>query len=372
MKKKVIIFISLSLILLTIAPVINLNLDNKPTKVGQKWWSRSLLYNIDFGLPLLSRFLYPLGISTNPNQVIIGKNDWLYLGDLYGGKTITVTRQGASTKDVLIAKKIGLATKSWEQWLKNRGVQLYLIMIAADKSSIYPEYLPDWAQPNINSVTNNLMANVSQDIYVDTRPDLKAAKIDLEELLYFQTDTHWNSLGAWVALRALTKAIDLKGEGLHWLSDKQIQVTSVTDREGGDLARFLRMDEILLAKSSNVSIKIDSEKPIETEQYDFETGELKVSEGNPPVGAPKHPILVKSKHALNKKKVLWLRDSFGGAMSPFMAVTFSETLQLHYDVTNPKSFAKLVESYKPDYVFITVVERGARGKWFENLPPSNH
>jgi hypothetical protein len=54
-----------------------------------------------------------------------------------------------------------------------------------------------------------------------------------------------------------------------------------------------------------------------------------------------------------------------------MAATFSETLQLHYDRVDPLRFAQLVDTYKPEYVFVTVVERGARGKWFENFPPQN-
>jgi hypothetical protein len=129
------------------------------------------------------------------------------------------------------------------------------------------------------------------------------------------------------------------------------------------------MTEIL--RDSEVVIEIDSERPIETEQYDFDfdTEPLRVSEGNPKIDSQERPLLVKSKHALNPKRVLWLRDSFGGAMAPFMAATFTETLQLHYGQTDPTLFARLVETYKPDYVFITVVERGARNKWFENLPP---
>ena len=56
-------------------------------------------------------------------------------------------------------------------------------------------------------------------------------------------------------------------------------------------------------------------------------------------------------------------------MSPFMAATFTETLQLHYDHANPVLLTKLVEQYRPEYVFITVVERDSRGGFFISLPP---
>src|SRR5262249_19325605 len=63
------------------------------------------------------------------------------------------------------------------------------------------------------------------------------------------------------------------------------------------------------------------------------------------------------------------RDSFGTAMAPFMAATFSETLQIHYETADTALLARLVETFKPDYVFVTVVERAARRKRFGSVPP---
>ena len=366
MKKKALMFVFVALVALMLVPVINLiELGTAQKKEGGKWWSRAILYNFDFALSFTSRLFYPLGISTNPNKVMIGKDDWLYLGDQYE-KTITVTRRGTTAEAAEAAWKIGLATKSWQQWLKRKGVRLYRVMLGPEKSTIYPEFLPDWAQPAADSATNTLLANVSQGLYVDTRPALRAARSQFSEPLYYKTDTHWNSLGAWVAFRAFAMEVAHTEAGLRWLSEQQVRVSKVIEIHGGDLGKFLRMSEML--RDSEVAIEIDSERPIETEQYDFETGHLTVSGGNPQVGAPERPLLVKSKHALNQNRVLWLRDSFGTALAPFMAATFTETLQLHYGKSDPALFARLVETYKPDYVFITVAERDARNKWFENLP----
>lgn len=350
--------------MLAVVPVINFKLGTK--QEGYKWWSRTVLFSFDFTLPCLSRFFYPHGISINPNQVIIGKNDWLYLGDQYE-KTLTVTRRGTTVEDTEIARKIGFATKAWEQWLKLQGISQYRVMLGPDKGTIYPEFLPDWMQPGADSATNTLMANVSQGLYIDTRPALSAASSQFSEPLYYKTDTHWNALGAWVAFRAFSIELARSEAGLRRLSEQQVRVSKVNDRQGGDLAYFLRLKEEL--RDSEVVIEIIGQRPIETEQYDFETGHLMLSGGNPKIDAPLRPLLVKSKYALNQKRVLWLRDSFGTALAPFMAATFTETLQLHFDKATTASFAQLVDTYKPDYVFITVVERCARGKWFENLPP---
>ena len=363
MKRKASLFVCMTLFVLSVVPLINIKLGTE--KEVYKSWSRAMLYSLDFALPYLSHFFYPLGISTYPNEVIIGKNDWLYLGDQYE-KTMTVTRRGANLKDVEASRKIGLSTKSWEQWLKHKGVSLFQVMLGPDKTTVYPEFLPDWVKPVTYSATDMLLVNVSQGLYIDTRPDLIKAKAQFSEPLYYKTDTHWNSLGAWVAFRAFTKEVDRKGVRLLWLSDQQVRISKVKERKGGDLAKFLRMSDML--QDSEIVMEIDSKYPIETKQYDFEKGDLTLSGGNPVIQAPKRPLLVKSEHALNQKKVLWLRDSFGAAMAPFMAATFTETLQIHYDEATPVLFARLVNDYKPDYVFITVVERSSRGEFFENIP----
>ena len=170
-----------------------------------------------------------------------------------------------------------------------------------------------------------------------------------------------------MAFRAFEAEIARSDPGLRLLSDNDVRVSKVSERQGGDLAKFLRLKETL--RDSEVVVDILSEHTIETEQYEFDTGRLKSTGGNPQIHTARQPLLVKSKHALNDKKVLWLRDSFGTAMAPFMAATFSETLQIHYETADTALLARLVETFKPDYVFVTVVERAARRKRFGSVPP---
>jgi alginate O-acetyltransferase complex protein AlgJ len=369
MKNRVIIFICVALLTLTVVPAINLKFGNTQKQGGKKWWSRDVLYNIDFALPFMSRFFYPLGISIDPNQVIIGKNGWLYLGDKHQN-AITVKRRGATAEDTEVAKRIGLATKSWAQWLKLNGVRQYQIMLAPNKDTIYPEFLPDWAQPaTANSVINTLLANVSQEIYLDTGPALRAAKSHFSEPLYHKTDSHWNQLGSWVAFHALSMKVARTEAGLHWLSPQSIR-QKVESIGGCDLGGILRIAETL--QDSRVLLEIVSEYPIETELYDLETGRLIASgDTSNKISYPHRPVLVNSKHALNQKRVLWLLDSFGvSGMIPFMTATFTETLIFNYGTVDPDQFAQLVDKYKPDYVFMTVGERYALVNWFENPPPT--
>jgi hypothetical protein len=367
-KNKVRIFIAVTLLALLLVPAINL-IERRitPPSDGKDWWTKSVLLNYDLALSVLGRILYPLGISTDPAQAIIGKSGWLFLGDAHG-RTISLRRSGAGLQEVKDIEKIGAATLAWQAWFKHQGVSQYRIMLGPDKETIYSEFLPDWAQPAATSVTDMLLTHTGAGIYIDTRAALRAAKGEFPEALYYQNNTHWNSLGAWVAFRAFSQQFAPSEPGLRWLAENQVRISRIYQDPGGDLARFLRLQNVL--SDQEVSVEISGEPAIETEQYDFETGRLLASDGNPRIGAPQRPLLVKSKNALNQNRVLWLRDSFGVAMSPFMAASFAQTLQLHYSAANPVLLAQLVERFKPDYVFVTVVERDSRLVWFQTLPPN--
>lgn len=103
MKKKAIIFVGMALFILMVVPVINFKLGT--IKEGYKPWSGTVLFSFDFALPYLGHIFYPLGISIDPSQAIIGINDWLYLGDTYA-KTLSIGRYGASAEEEEAAKKL--------------------------------------------------------------------------------------------------------------------------------------------------------------------------------------------------------------------------------------------------------------------------
>lgn len=173
-------------------------------------------------------------------------------------------------------------TKAWNQWLKYKGVSLYRLMLEPNKNTIYPEYFPRWAQTANDSATNRLFNHVDESSYFDTKSALLRAKSHFTDSLYYKTDTHWNSIGAWVAFRAFTKEVARTDESLQWLTEKQISILKVSERAGGDLSSFLITNKTL--RDSEVVITINSEHAVSTEQYDFETEHLTASGGNPRIG----------------------------------------------------------------------------------------
>lgn len=357
----------LATFIMMILPIFNLATSRKEN-ASESCCNINFLYSLDLLVPKWSELLYSSGISVAPGDAIIGKENWLFLGDK-NEKTFTAHRLGSNDADDEAARNIAQATAAWKQWLSARGVKDFRILICPDKSTIYQEYLPVWAAPSKQSATDRLLSYVDSGIYIDSRPALMRAKLQSDIPLYYKTDTHWNSLGAWQGFQVLTGRQGLPDLVWEKLSARQVEVSEVRDIGGGDLARFLRISDSLRDDEPVIKISGLRNWPVSTKQFDYLTGQQMMSNHGLLLKTPQRPLLVISSHALNQKRVLWLRDSFGNAMAPFMAATFSETLQLQYDAADPVLFARLVDTYKPDYVFVTVVERRARVSWFEKTPP---
>lgn len=365
MKRRIIIIIISIFASLLIVPIVNI--ISTPNLSEIKWKRKHFLYNTDFVSKLAARVLHPLGISIAAKQVIVGHDGWLYLGDFYE-EIVSTGRRNPASLDVERSEKIGAATIVWNDYLLSKGVKLFKIMIGPNKGSIYPENMPNWAKPVLPSVTDAFFTEVSNEIYIDLRGSLLEARKNNLANLYYKTDTHWNNLGASVAFRDFAKNVAAAAPDIQWPSDAAYQLSDVVPRGGGDLAGFLRMETHL---SDFEAIMATSAIAVETTQINFDTKEIVYAGGNPLIGAQQQPLLVQSSEALNNKKVLWLRDSFGTAISPYMAATFSDVLQLHWgEALRPGGrIIQLVEEWKPDYVFVTVVERAARADFFLIPPP---
>jgi hypothetical protein len=366
MKRNVWVFIFLVLAVLVAVPV--KNIITAPNSQPINWQDKAFLYNMDFASRWAATILYPLGISTDPNQVIVGKHGWLFLGNMYD-RTLSTDSRRASDIDQATAKNIEDATAAWNTYLSDQGVEIFRILVGPNKGTIYPENMPKWARPTSPNPTDALFSTDSGRYYIDVRPALLAEKQNQKEDLYFKTDTHWNKIGASIAFKYFADQISMVAPNLKWPETDLYDVSRIKPRNGGDLANFLRMSSSL--SDVDPLIKV-FDLPLTITQIDFDSGKVLSKGPNGIIQFSTKPLLVKSSGALNNKKVLWLRDSFGDSLSPLMAATFSDVIQLHWAeaLTPGGSFARLVDEWQPDYVFVTVVERKARDAVFTLMPPT--
>ncbi len=126
-------------------------------------------------------------------RVIIGKEGWLYFDN---EDSILDVQGKAILEDDIISKGVKAFIENWNQ-AKNNNID-YLVIIAADKSTIYPEFLPDYIsisdKHRIDKFLSALLSVEPNFPIVDLRNVLLEAKKN--EVIYHKTDTHWNRRGA--------------------------------------------------------------------------------------------------------------------------------------------------------------------------------
>ena len=353
------LFFLVSILMLAIIPISNLVVK------GVTRESIKDLYSIDIFESILNRVLVAQGISMNSYQVIVGNDRWFFLGDRYA-KTRTMSRKSGKSKDIIEASRtLSNAQTAWRFWMKAHGVDEYSILIGPNKSTIYPEHTPKWAQPLGTSITDTLYAADVNNVYVDARESLKKSKHLVRG--YYRTDTHWNNYGAGVAHQEFLRKLSLNHPDLTLLKSEAYAQTSTYPMAGGDLSSFLKIEAI--EKDTMVVTAIE-EQGIERFMYDFNSKELVYQGEGALFGDMNSMFLIKTPSALNDKKVLWLSDSFGTAQSQYMTASFNNVLKVHWgEMSGKDKLIDSVKSWKPNYVLVTVVEREVFSDAFKLFPP---
>lgn len=341
MKSRVLVFILLLLGCLTAIPILNVmrhddaasarNVQGATQGFLERW------YNLDVFLGSMSSLLYPLGISIDPDQVVIGRDGWLFLGNAHD---TVISANSMDLKPELFeeARLRDATLAAWEYWYSQQGIVFLGQALLPNKETIYSNKTPKWASPKRPSKTDALISMPFAAHYFDARPGLIEEELTRPEAgLYFKTDTHWNAWGGWLGYLSLGKWLKRHQPEIGWPVTDDVSLKGWSLVPGGDLARFLRIGSTL-----------KDQKP------EVDTSKLEQNSLNP------------------QKKLLWLRDSFGDAWEPYITATFSDVSVLHWREALSNGAVKLlnlVKEYKPDYILYSVVERSAYAEQFKVAPP---
>lgn len=348
---------------LLIVPLINLSFGNLQSKRGVPWWNKAVLYNFDFALPPYNYLLQKLTISANPDNVIIGRKQWFFLGDAHN-RTLSTKREGVLPEISANADNIAFAMQLRSQWFKSKGVKWVEVMICPDKDVVYSEFVPKWAQHAPISPTDALMKVSDPTLYFYPLQEMLSAKQNFSQSLYYKTDTHWNNIGGWLGYQALAKRIQAGLPEVHWLTKEQFKIREVESHDGGDLVNFLLLSPWIKDDYFKEEIIGHQQDPLEA--VDYEKGQVITGDYH---FSREPQILYRSPRALNHKRVLWLRDSFAHSMMPYVIPTFSDLLLVNYIHLDFTQLSKIVEEFKPEIVLISTVERDAFLPWFSFLSP---
>ena len=326
----------------------NRHLAKSPKLSLQDVWTFSSNYvnyfNDNFGfrsqLLELDRLVDIKLFKTAPPQsgVTIGKDGWLFYTaddnylDTVNGEPLSDSELSQIRDNLEQAKK----------YFESKGARFYVILVPTAQS-IYPEYLPDWVkkanqQSRLDQLTNYLVKNSDID-FINPTDQLIAAKNRYK--VYYQHDTHWTQMGAFVAYTTLMSHIqkdfpDIKPLALSDLSIRYRE-SQTKDMEG----------------MLGVSNYYHENEPILTPKAGFRSTSLTPGCQTTDIKCPE--VVRINPNA--KLKLLAYRDSYAVDMIPFLSEHFSYADYIWG--VNPLSTA-MVDKEKPDVV---IFEHTAREIW---------
>jgi hypothetical protein len=311
-------------------------------------------YNDHF--PFRSRLIYwnnflklkLFGVS-GVAKVLVGKEGWLFM-DKPGHQPGTVeyfrSLRLFSRQELEQWKQV---LEERHQWLTQRGIH-YVFMIAPNKNTIYPGYMPDHIRKaRAYSRMDQLvlfLGEYSNVPVLDLRKALWKAK--KKERVYSRTDTHWNAYGAYIAYRELMKFVSRYFEKARPLPLSRFGIET-RNWSGGDLAEMLFLHREVLREDT---LRLADDAP------------LKASGG----GLPKLNRFVKQGYTEIKTAVLpnilMVHDSFYNKLKPYLSESFSRVLYIwDWDMN---FYPHIIERENPRLVIDEMAER-----FLMSRPPVN-
>ena len=317
-----------------------------------RWLEDRFLFRFEL-LKILNRANYILNTSAQPSLAVVGEGDWLFLGDYYDvGMSKFRGIESASNLPLTYTETI----RSTAMHAKKAGIP-FVSFFVPDKQRVYNELLPSWIREGksptrIQRTVTQLTEDGVQAL--DLTPVIKLSKRRfLPYFLYGETDSHWNFLGAFVASEAIHERLMdcLKiNEGEPF----PIRIESLrTKHTVGDISRFLQLDLLttkIVPEFSPVASPVYQTYQGQTLELPFATEIIGTTE----------PLITNNIKAPVNKRILFLRDSFGEALSPIVCQLYSECIFLHYQAVFTRkshSIQELIKQYHPDAVVLLMVER---------------
>ena len=267
----------------------------------------------------------------NNHKVLVGQSDWLYLNEnnipYYQGinKIATESEIRKHVEPYIKLKR-----------LCDKVGKRLVILICPEKEEIYPEYMPTMEIADEIEVPIDIREYLSKNTDITyIYPKEELIKYKKNYLVYKKYDSHWNSIGGFIAANELKRAMGLKTENLREFKLKKEKTLDA------DLAYY-----------GNTSV--DS-LPM-TFKYIFENYK---PNHKPERIFVKNPITLDSfsthcEQGFNRK-VFLIGDSFREALEEFLVKDFKE-LYCNTFTNATEGFIK-EEVKRADDIVITLVER---------------
>ncbi|MEV4735670.1 MULTISPECIES: alginate O-acetyltransferase AlgX-related protein [unclassified Microbacterium] len=281
--------------------------------------------------------------------VIEGRDGWYFYND-----QIEQNFSQAIGRRLLTVSELSKWTDyftSIDEALEDQGIELS-IQITPSATSVYPEKLPEWAEELRGPTPLDQLLLATPDLpIVDFRADLRTAAAD--DAVYTPVNSHWTDWGGYIGWQTFAAC-----HAELYPDNPPVVVPAVTGtKDTGTFNEYAQYGVADTTPSWNAPVFAETLPEVKVVDNKEET---KVVSGTTPVDLLALPATTLNDASASPQKALILRDSMGGALSPFWNQQYAQTWQLQHrydDWSNPPNYASLVNQYKPDVVIIQLAER---------------
>jgi hypothetical protein len=286
------------------------------------------------------------GSYSHKAPVAVGKDGWLFLAK---DRTIDVLAEHQAVVP-LTGAQLDTLTALYEErraWLAERGVK-YLLVVAPNKNSIYPELLPaEFKQigpvSRLDQIMKHLAGNSSIEV-LDLRQTLLEAKKSRQ--VFYATDSHWNAHGAFPCYQAVVGRLAGRFPALKPLAASDFLAMEFTFL-GGDLSYMVGLED-LVTERKVAYVPITPFKARGVSTGTIKPGYAQPSQASE-VNDPKLP------------KAVFFHDSYFWEILSLLGEHFSRAVYVWVKpgLAGSQSFfdKELVEAEKPDVVVEQIAER---------------
>lgn len=291
---------------------------------------------------------FVLATMTPASKVIGGKDNWLFLAQDRGVRSIL---EEARSPEPLPEGPVSVLANELErrrQWLADRGIR-YIVVLTPNKNIVYPEKLPDALIPtrkesHLSQFVRYIREHTKVDV-VDVTPALLEHKKD--DQVFYAIDSHWNAHGGFVGYQEIIKPLKRYFPDIPVLSRDQFIVERYNGLVG-DLAIMMG----LYGK-----IKEDCVMYINKDWYKARGQSYDGPKDSHYFDYPQYSVTGNTK----LPNAVVFHDSYWWELLPFLAEDFNKALYLWLNAGTETSFrffdTAVIEREKPDVVIDEFAER---------------
>ncbi|WP_303868299.1 DHHW family protein [Acetobacterium wieringae] len=264
---------------------------------------------------------------------LIGRNFWIYTktstdriigknisnGVFYGKNSTLIENFDPLPSDTTDQTKTALNT-----FVEKHPDLNHFFMLVPNAISVTDDKLPAYAPVlDQNTYIDSFTASLSQQLTIlDPRPILNQ---NLDQQLYYKTDHHWTTLGAWLSFQGVANAMGITPEpDAYAVYPVSHSFSGALASKSGYLTFVTDTIEVYIPKNEDTYsiVNFIEEQKKSTSLFDSE--KLNKKDKYAVFLSGNHPLIKIKNPVANSKNLLVIKDSYANAFIPFLTPFYSE------------------------------------------------